>query len=217
MVFALLVGILLVIRKRRKRQKARGLAQSSTKAHLSTGSNPASLDEISLESKERPHYAYPPSTPPGPPQPAPRVDNRGKKAQSRRAMSPPGVPPLPAPDPERPLPPMIFRQPEVPMIIVSPRPRGSSLSHASRPALAIPPPAWRRHLTSVSEDIRPVSRFSISPVSPSFPYRLPGNSPPGVYGTSRVRYTRLPGVGSLSSLGLLRSETTPDVPTDVSD
>ncbi|KAJ7124463.1 hypothetical protein C8R44DRAFT_148458 [Mycena epipterygia] len=240
MVIALFVGILLVIRNRRDRQKARGLAQSSTKAHFPTG--------------------------PKPPQPAPRVnnmesawflDNAGKNARSRKAMSPLGVssktsrqrvdvegkpvdtsptpapattlplvpgpepdstavvstskslPPLPDDDPERLLSPTTFRQPEAPMIIVSPRPRGSSLAHASRPTLAIPLPAWRRHLSSVSEDIRPVSRFSISPVSPSFPS--------GSHGTSRARHTRLPGVGSLSSLGLLRSATTPDVPTDVSE
>ncbi|KAJ7123194.1 hypothetical protein C8R44DRAFT_162577 [Mycena epipterygia] len=100
MVATLSLAILLLIRK--QRQKARGLAQSSTKAHFPTGSNPAPPDALSPKTKERPYYGFQhfPSAPPSPPQAAPRVDNMesvwfgtdksGEKAQSRRAMSPPG-------------------------------------------------------------------------------------------------------------------------------
>ncbi|KAJ7031153.1 hypothetical protein C8F04DRAFT_1111736 [Mycena alexandri] len=79
---------------------------------------------------------------------------------------------------------------------VSPRPRGSSLG-GSRPHPIKPPPAAGRHLASVSEDIRPVSRFSVSPVARSFPSRLT-LSPTSR--SSPSRHTRLRGIGSLSSL-----------------
>lgn len=289
MIATLFLGILLLIRRRRYRQS--GLAQSSTKTHFPTGSNPAPSDGLSPETKERPYYAYQhfPSALPIPPQAALRVQNMesawftdkaGEKAQSRRAMSPPGQqtvrrktsrqrvdaeqkpsisvetfptpapatalplarksesdsapvestsksgkrirpPPLlqsPAHDPERPPSPIIFRQPEIPMVTLSPRPRGSSLPRGDPPALAIPPPSAtsNRHVTSVSEDIRAVSRFSVSPVAPSFPSRLT-RSPPSSHRRSRSRHTRLHGIGSLSSLVHLRSDTTPDVPTDATE
>ncbi|KAJ7476958.1 hypothetical protein B0H11DRAFT_2031394 [Mycena galericulata] len=117
------------------------------------------------------------------------------------------------PEVERPPSPILFRQPEQPSITVKPRPRGSSLTRGSRPPPIIPPAA-NRHVTSVSEDIRPeaVSRFSISPIARSFSHRL--NSPPGS-NTNRAsrRHTRF---RSLSTLVHLKSESAaPGLPTDV--
>ncbi|KAJ7667084.1 hypothetical protein B0H17DRAFT_258575 [Mycena rosella] len=130
-------------------------------------------------------------------------------------------PPLPQPnhEPERPHSPTVLRQPEESQtpVIVSPRARQSSLPRIPRPTLVIPPPTAGRHVVSASEDIHPVSRFSISPVSRSFPSRLTlTGSPPSRNRSSRARHTRLQGFGSLSSLVHLRSDATiPDVPTDV--
>ncbi|KAJ7983032.1 hypothetical protein DFH06DRAFT_1466963 [Mycena polygramma] len=123
--------------------------------------------------------------------------------------------PLPHPprEPERPPSPILFRQPRQPdSITLVPRPRGSSL-RGDRPAGILPsPPAAGRHVISVSEDIRPVSRFSISPVARSFPSRITG-SPPS---SSQGRHSRRRGgFGSLSSLVHLRSDVTPDVPSDI--
>ncbi|KAJ7755179.1 hypothetical protein B0H16DRAFT_1541330 [Mycena metata] len=83
--------------------------------------------------------------------------------------------------------------------VISPRPRGSSLGTGSRPLPIQPPPAAGLHLASVSEDIRPVSRFSMSPVARSFPSRL-AFSPTSSRSSSSRRHTRVPGIGSLSTL-----------------
>ncbi|KAJ7721336.1 hypothetical protein DFH07DRAFT_857854 [Mycena maculata] len=127
---------------------------------------------------------------------------------------------LPSFPPSRPSSPILFRQPDQ-SITVSPRPRNASLPR-SRPDPIIPPlPAAVGHVTSVSEDIRPVSRFSVSPVARSFPSRLTltsptGNSTPSSNRTSRGRrQTRLHGFGSLPNLANFRSDAPPDVPTDI--
>jgi hypothetical protein len=126
----------------------------------------------------------------------------------------------PTQEPEHPPSPILFRQPAKPdPVTLLPRPRGSSL-HGPRPTdiITAPPiPGVGRHVNSVSEDSRAVSRFSISPVARSFPSRLTftGNSPPNR--SASTRRTRRQGFGSLSGLMHLRSDATPDVPTQATD
>ncbi|KAJ6615544.1 hypothetical protein B0H10DRAFT_65530 [Mycena sp. CBHHK59/15] len=94
--------------------------------------------------------------------------------------------------------PIVFREPFPPTPSIIPRPRKSSL-----PILPAPPvPPKNRHFNSASEDIRPTSRFSISPIARSFPSRLalPGSSSPTTARAPRSRHTRLHGFGSLPSL-----------------
>ncbi|KAJ6473207.1 hypothetical protein C8R45DRAFT_409070 [Mycena sanguinolenta] len=83
----------------------------------------------------------------------------------KRPPSPATVRPVPQPQPES----------------IIPRRRGSSLP-SSRPKITINVPAPAHHITSTPDDsVRPGSRFSVSPISRSFPSRLPftGSSPPG--------------------------------------
>ncbi|KAJ7165583.1 hypothetical protein C8R43DRAFT_986917 [Mycena crocata] len=147
--------------------------------------------------------------------------SRARRSESSTRELPPPAP-QPTHEPERPPSPLVFRQPEgLSATAVIPRARGSSLPRGTRPIAILPvraAPAAGRHGTSVSEDIRPSSRFSVSPVARSFPSRLalPGSSPPSTSSnrSSRSRHTRLHGIGSLSSLVHLRTEAAPDVPTD---
>ncbi|KAJ7499700.1 hypothetical protein FB451DRAFT_1549241 [Mycena latifolia] len=157
-------------------------------------------------------------------------DSRPSGTKSRTRIIPPPLLP-PTHESERPPSPIVFRQPngdrnQAPIVVpqtplvVSPGARKSSLPSAPGPTIVIPPPPPAgRHVTSVSEDSRPVSRFSISPVSRSFPrLTLTGTSPPSSRSSQAgSRHTRRYGFGgSFSSLVHLRSDTTfPDVPTDV--
>ncbi|KAJ7886178.1 hypothetical protein B0H14DRAFT_2434240 [Mycena olivaceomarginata] len=146
------------------------------------------------------------------------------RPESISKLGAPSLPPGPraTQQPERPPSPIVFRQLVQPeSIAVVPRPRGSSLQ-GSRPNMIVTVPTPGRHVTSVSEDIaRPVSRFSISPVSRSFPSRLTGSSPPSSnkFSSATRQHSRGGRFGSLSSLVHLRSDSAvpnvPNVPTDV--
>ncbi|KAJ6544245.1 hypothetical protein B0H19DRAFT_298177 [Mycena capillaripes] len=151
------------------------------------------------------------------PQQAPRSESVfsgqvSKYSAPRADQLQPAQEPDPAPSP------ILFRQPQKPdSVTVIPRPRGSSLRGPQPDNIpAVPPVA--RHVISVSEDIRPVSRFSISPVAQSFPSRLTlsGHSPSSSTRSPSGRHSRRRGFGSLSGLMHLRSDVAPDVPTDVS-
>ncbi|KAJ7174445.1 hypothetical protein C8R46DRAFT_1189247 [Mycena filopes] len=151
-----------------------------------------------------------------PPNPTP-IPSRSKSLPSNPKMRTQTVPPpLPAPQsPPDPPPTLPFRPAALPAsAVVSPRPRGSSLrgsrpNPTPTPIRPVPLAAGPgRHITSISEDIRPGSRFSISPVARSFPYtytsRLVLSRAPS--STGSTRHTRLPGIGSLSSLAHLKSD-----------
>ncbi|KAJ7775731.1 hypothetical protein DFH07DRAFT_799569 [Mycena maculata] len=87
---------------------------------------------------------------------------------------------LPSFPPSRPSSPILLRQPDQ-SIAMLPRPRNASLPRSPPDPIIPPRPAAVAHRTSVSEDIRSAtgSRFSISPVTPSFPSRLTLTSPTG--------------------------------------
>ncbi|KAF8173815.1 hypothetical protein K438DRAFT_1980690 [Mycena galopus ATCC 62051] len=121
---------------------------------------------------------------------------------SPRVRALPPVPQAARKPPKTPSSPIIFRQLPPPESII-PRPRGSSL-HGSRPNMIITVP--------ISEDVPPISRFSVSPVSRSFPSRLTltGNSPSSSNKSSSPtshNLSRPNKFGSLSNLVHSRSDS----------